>query len=256
MTSIPFTPAEAKRLHQKGRGDEIHGRFNTGLLKAAVYGANDGIVTTFAVVAGVAGAGLPPTVILILGVANMVADALSMGLGDYLGERSERRHQEYQYKIEKWEIEHIPNEEKKELAYFFKTKGVSGSDQESLVQIVSKYPKLWADLGFIDEMGVVAEFGKGLWKTGAMTFFAFILAGSLPLLPYFLEALGAPIPVEKQFLASIVSTVFTLFFVGSLRTFITKGRWWWNGLEMLGVGSIAAIAAFIMGAGVERLTNM
>jgi len=60
-----------------------------GLLKAAVYGANDGVITTFAVVAGVAGAGLPPRVVLILGIANLIADGFSMGVGDFLGERSE-----------------------------------------------------------------------------------------------------------------------------------------------------------------------
>lgn len=66
-------------------------KFNPKLLRAAVYGANDGIVTTFAVVAGVAGAGLPHTIVIVLGLANMIADGMSMGLSDYLGERSEQR---------------------------------------------------------------------------------------------------------------------------------------------------------------------
>ena len=70
--------------------------FQDGLLKAAVFGANDGIITTFAVVTAVSGASLPSQVILILGIANMVADGISMGLGDFLGERSERKYQQIQ----------------------------------------------------------------------------------------------------------------------------------------------------------------
>ena len=188
--TINFDVQKAKRLHREGKASQLHGRFDTGLLKAAVYGANDGIVTTFAVVAGVAGAGLPSNIVLIMGIANMIADALSMGLGDYLGERSERRHQQYQYQIEKWEIEHIPEEEKKELLAYFSNKGVQSEDTQKLVTVITKYPKLWAELGFIEEMQAVPAKDAGIWKTGVMTFLAFVLAGSLPLMPYFLEVLG------------------------------------------------------------------
>lgn len=253
MTQINLNVAEVKKLHKEGNAQVIHGRFDQGLLKAVVYGANDGIVTTFAVVAGVAGAGLPPSVILILGVANMIADGLSMGIGDFLGERSERRHMQHQFLIEKWEIKNIPEEEREELRSYFQKKGVSQTESESLTKIITKYPKLWAELGFIDEMGVVPDFEGGLWKTGFVTFCAFVVAGGLPLLPYFLEILGVPIKLESQFSLSIISTAVTLFFVGSLRTFITKGKWWWNGLEMLGIGTIAASAAYILGAVVERM---
>lgn len=168
------------------------------LVKAAVYGANDGIITTFAVVAGVAGAGLSATVVLILGIANMIADGLSMGIGDYLGERSEQR------------LRHIQ----------------SGS-----------------------------SLTEGLWKTGAVTFGAFVVAGALPLLPYWLRFLGLPIAEQRQFFWSIVATAAALFFVGSARTTVTKGAWWKNGLEMLGIGAIAAVVAFFLGAWVESLVR-
>lgn len=170
--------------------------FSPKLLRAAVYGANDGIVTTFAVVAGVAGAGLSARIIIILGIANMIADGLSMGIGDYLGEHSEqkmRKQQKQKYETEK------------------------------------------------------------LWETGLVTFIAFIFAGSLPLLPYFVHFIGVNIPAERQFLSSILSTAFALFFVGSLRTKLTGGKWWINGLEMLSIGAIAAVVAYGLGAGVEQL---
>ncbi|MFZ1721569.1 MAG: VIT1/CCC1 transporter family protein [Microgenomates group bacterium] len=167
-------------------------------LKASVYGANDGIITTFAVVAGVAGAGLSPSIILILGIANMIADGISMGVGDFLGERSEQRFRKQQEKSSELE---------------------------------------------------------GLWKTGLVTFIAFVVAGSLPLVPYVLAALGMPIAIANQFFSSIVATVFALFLIGSLRTVLTAGVWWKNGLEMLSIGAIAAIVAYSIGAIIERMIS-
>lgn len=164
--------------------------FSPKLLRAAVYGANDGIVTTFAVVSGVAGAGLPIRVVLILGVANMIADGLSMGLGDYLGEVSERR-------------------------------------------AIRKNGKRVAT--------------ASVWSTGITTIFGFICAGSLPLLPYMLTALGGEVRGLSLFQQSTISAGVALFIVGASRTRFTSGVWWRNGLEMLLIGAVAAIASYLLG---------
>ncbi len=160
------------------------------ILKALVYGANDGIVTTFAVVAGVAGAKLSAVVVIVLGVANLVADGLSMGLGDYLGAKSEAR----------------------------------------LKQLRGKR---------------VAK--QGIWKTGVATFGAFVVAGSMPLLPYYAGAVGLSLP-WSSFSISIGATLGTLFLVGSLRSLVTKDNWFRDGLEMMGVGALAAGVAYGLGA--------
>lgn len=251
--SVNLSVSQAKKLHQAGQAETLHGLWDSGFLKAAVYGANDGIVTTFAVVAGVAGAGLSPSIVLILGVANMVADAISMGLGDFLGERSERKYRQHQYQIERWEIDNIPEEEEKEMVSYFENMGIKSADAKSLSSTICKYPEVATNFGFIDEMKVVPNFEDGLWKTGLITFLAFVAAGSLPLAPYFYEFFGGQISLSQQFNFSIIATILALFFVGSLRTFITKGAWWKNGLEMLFIGSLAAISAYFLGAGVEQL---
>lgn len=172
-------------------------RSKPGVLKAAVYGANDGIITTFAVVAGVAGAGLEARVVLILGVANLIADGLSMGAGDFLGERSEAQ---------------------------------------------------------ADTHRVGAPPRRLIWVTGLITFIAFVLAGSLPLVPYVLHLLGFPLEARHQLFVSIIATACALFLVGSLRTIVTKGIWWRNGLEMLGIGAVAATVAYILGAVIDQIT--
>lgn len=159
-------------------------------LKAAVYGANDGIITTFAVVAGVAGANLPANIVIILGIANMIADGFSMGIGDFLGERSEQRLRE-------------------------KQTGKPVEDQ--------------------------------LWKTGLITFLAFVIAGTFPLLPYMLTFVSINVPDIHRFALSIISTGIILFTVGSLRTVFLKGSWIKNGAEMLSIGAVAAAVAYGIG---------
>jgi VIT1/CCC1 family predicted Fe2+/Mn2+ transporter len=157
-----------------------------------VFGANDGIVTTFAVVSGVTGASLNPRVAIILGVANLVADGIAMGAGNYLGMRSE---QEYQA-------------------------SVVGQASEGRLHAVGH---------------------------GAAIFLAFVLAGSVPLIPFFFVSPGWMFPI------SCAATAATLFAVGSLRTLVTRGRWFLSGLEMLFVGSAAAVAAFLIGHFLRQL---
>lgn len=170
--------------------------FDPKLLKAAVYGANDGIVTTFAVVAGVAGAQLSSNIVIILGIANMIADGMAMGLGDFLGEQSEQHMRQKQ----------------------------TGRSTTS-----------------------------GLWKSGLVTFVSFVLAGSMPLAPYFLAAIGVKVPSESVFDFSILSTMGALFFVGSIRTKFSDINWFVGGLQMLGIGAIAASAAYFFGAWLEPM---
>lgn len=171
-------------------------RENPEYLRAAVYGANDGLVTTFAVVAGAAGAGLPAYVVIILGGSNVLADGLSMGLGDFLGERSER-------KLDPSEATEFP-----------------------------------------------------VWHTGVITFGFFLVAGLLPLLPYFWSiACGECLTLElsQYFPLSATVTAVSMFAIGSLRSLVTRDSWLKNGLEMLGVGAVAASVAYLAGAVIERM---
>ena len=96
---------------------------------------------------------------------------------------------------------------------------------------------------------------RDLWKTGIVTFASFLAAGFLPLVPYVIQLVGISIEVRHQLFASIISTAFALFLVGSLRTWFTGGRWWQNGLEVLGIGAVAATVAYTVGAYVDRLTS-
>lgn len=165
-------------------------KFNGALVKAAVYGANDGIITTFAVVSGVTGASLDLKVIIILGIANLIADGISMGVSDYLGERAEHDYKHH--------------------------RGEKHSDSDVV------------------------------WHTGAVTFGSFVVAGSVPLVPYLL-AFVLGLQLQNQFFISSLGTALALFAVGVARTAVTKGSWWKNGLQVLAVGAGAAAVAYLLG---------
>jgi VIT1/CCC1 family predicted Fe2+/Mn2+ transporter len=158
-----------------------------------VYGANDGIITTFAVVAGVAGGALSHTAVLIVGAANIAADGLSMAVGNFLAIRSRESARA---------AENLPEEEARPFRH------------------------------------------------AVATFAAFVVAGSVPLVPYVLPALR-----EQEFAWSIVSTLTSLFAVGAARTMVTVDRWWTSGLEMLLLGAIVAATAYGAGAVIAALMS-
>lgn len=232
---------EARLEHLIGKAREkYHATFGGTYIRDAVFGANDGIVTTFAVVAGVAGANLPWSTVLILGFANLLADGLAMGLGNYLGTKSEAEYITQERKMESWEVEHIPDLERKEIEIIYRRKGFRGQDLERAVQVITSNKKVWVDTMMTEELGLPPEKSEHPVKNGLATFIAFSFAGLFPLLPYLLRT-------SQAFNFSIIITCLVLFAVGSLRSIITKKNWLIAGLEMLFVGTIAASAAFITG---------
>lgn len=155
-----------------------------------VFGSNDGLVTTFAIVAGAAGANLSPYVVLALGFANLVGDGISMGLGEYLGRKSEQQ--------------------------FFRGKKLH-------------------------------EVGDGVppGRRGLIMFLAFVIAGSVPLIAYFI---GRP----AAFAIAAVASGTSMFIIGALRATVLPIRWWRGGLEMLTIGVLAAGSSFIIGRIISR----
>lgn len=160
-------------------------------IRDLVYGANDGVITTFAVVAGVTGGTLSPITVLVLGIANLIADGLSMGVGNYLAIRSEERVREAQQ---------LPEQE--------------------------AFPV----------------------RHGLATFVAFVVAGTVPLLPYVFSVAAA-----DRFAVATGLSLAVLFLVGAARARVGTGTWWANGLEMLVLGVIVGAVAYYAGALVSGL---
>ncbi len=231
-----------ERIHRISRGKYIGD---------LVYGSNDGIVTTFAVVSGAAGAFISPGIIIILGLANLIADGISMGVSSYLSTRSRLDFQKKQRIIEEREVEATPEREKDEARVILRNWGIDEDKIEGVVQSITKDKKKWVDLMMRDELGIIEEERSSPVNHALTTSISFIVAGSLPLAPYIFG-----IAPENQFLVSIIATAISLFVVGAMRTYVTGANWVMSGAQMLLVGGVAAGAAYFVGAAVKTIFNI
>jgi VIT1/CCC1 family predicted Fe2+/Mn2+ transporter len=226
--------------------EEEHGRQSDQYIGNMVYGGLDGIVTTFAVVSGVAGAQLGVHVILIMGLANLFADGFSMATGAYLSSRSEQEYYEREKEREAWEVDHFPEGEKAELIQVYHNRGYAAEEARSLVEIQMKDRDRWVNAMMVDELGMMADERKPLLSAVA-TFISFLVAGSVPLLVYLL-GLFSPVASSVAFPVSLGLSALALFGLGAAKVLITERNFLKSGLEMLLVGGLAAVVAYVVGA--------
>lgn len=224
---------------------EEHGGTGSQYIGDLVYGALDGIITTFAVVSGVAGAELGTSVILIMGMANLFADGFSMATGAYLSSKSEQEYYEREWQRETWEVEHFPEGERLELVEIYRNQGYTDDDAEKLVEIQSRNPQRWVQAMMVTELGLLPDERKPL-LSGLATLLAFLLAGSIPLLIY-VVGLFTSIAPDTSFPISIALSAVALFGLGAAKVIITRLNAFRSGLEMLIVGGLAASVAYIVG---------
>jgi len=210
-----------------------------------VLGALDGSVTTFAVVAAATGAGQPASIVLIIGMANLFASGVSMALGNYLGTKSEEEFREKHRRREEYETERFPELEKEEVRKIFVDKGFQGEDLERAVEIITSNKKIWVETMMRDELRISPE-ARSPWQSGLAMLTAFILAGSVPLLPY-LISLFEPGFRAIALYSSVVMTFAAIFGVGTARSLVTGRRWWIAGVEMTVIGAIASLIAYVIG---------
>ena len=225
---------------------EEHGGAGSQYIGDFVYGGLDGIITTFAVVSGVAGANLGTSVILILGMANLLADGFSMATGAYLSTKSEQEYYDKERQREQWEVEHFPEGERAELYELYRQKGYSEEEADQILSIVTRDRERWVDAMMIDELGLLKDEGNPIFN-GLATLVAFIVAGSVPLLAY-LAGLVVAIPPEAAFPTSVVLSGLALFGLGVARVVVTHQKPLRSGMEMLLVGGLAAVVAYVVGA--------
>jgi VIT1/CCC1 family predicted Fe2+/Mn2+ transporter len=230
-----------KSLDEPAIHDVTKGRY----IGDMVYGAIDGIVTTFAVVSGVAGASLSAGIVLILGFANLFADGLSMAVGNYLGTKSELEYKRRERYREEWEVEHLPEEEKQEIRQIYHRKGFTGELLDRIVEVITRDKKQWVDTMLLEELHIIPEHTSPI-IAGLMTFTSFVVAGFIPLLSYVLSYF-VPFFASYAYPVSIALTFAIIFAVGSLRVYVTGKRWWTSGLEMLLVGGATAVVAYLIG---------
>lgn len=217
-------------------------------LREIVYGGNDGIVTTFAVVAGFAGAqqdpvssAVPVISVLLFGLANLFADGLSMGLGSFLSLRADQEVYRNEKAKEHHEILHEPEEEFAETVTILHNKGFSEKDATTLATIYRTNPSYWTEFMMKDELEMTNPEGEKPLFVAFATFIAFTVFGIIPLVPYMLNQ------GEHVFRFSIFATASALLLLGALRASVTQRKPVQSIAETLAVGGVSAMVAYLVG---------
>ncbi len=239
----------SRQAHDSGDG-EPHRAGGGQYIKSFVYGGLDGTITTFAVVAGVAGASLSSNVILILGFANLIADGIAMAFGDFLSTRAEQQYHAAERQREEWELENYPEGEKQELEELYVEKGLTEEEAETVVGIFAAHPKLMVDTMMKEELGIMED-DESPFLNGAVTFGSFVMFGFVPLLVFVVMRV-TDIELDGMLWACVL-TGMTLFGLGVTKGRFSSVKWWKSGLEMLLLGGLAAVAAYMIGKALESL---
>ena len=208
-----------------------------------ILGAVDGGVTTFAVVAGVAGASLSAGIAIILGLANLIADGFSMAVGNYLRAKSEHEVLERARKMEERHIEQVPDGEREEIRQIFAGKGFTGDTLDQIVATITQDRKRWVDTMLTEELGLRLV-NQDPFKAGAATFIGFCVAGAVPLLPFLLAPNMA---VSELFKLSSLATGATFFMIGFWKGRVLKQPVLGSSMETLLIGACAAVLAYLIG---------
>lgn len=208
-------------------------------LRDFVYGSIDGTITTFAIVAGVEGANLAPSIIIALGFANVLADGFSMAASNYSGTKAELDDIKRLRQIEVQHLKTNPEGEREEIRQILIMKGLEGEVLEGAVRAITSHKERWIDMMMVEEYGVLPQNPRP-FRAAIITFFAFVICGMIPLVSYIL-GLG------NAFIAATVATGATFFLIGALKSRWSLQNWVWSGLETLGIGGIAAALAYFVG---------
>lgn len=232
--------AHRRDAHALGRTQEF--------LKQIIYGGNDGIVTTFAIVAGFAGASAEGVLqigglaVLVFGLANLFADAVSMGLGEFLSLRSQHDLYRKRRESELREIAENPDHERMELFEILRQRGVPPGEADTAAELLSRHPSIMADLMMTYEFAMSHPEDDSPALSGLFTFLAFVVFGAVPLLPYFVME-----PTPQAFWWSVATTFGALSALGLLRWNATGEPIARSVGETILVGAVCAVVAYGVG---------
>ncbi len=230
---LPTTLEEVGKRHRDVSGG--------GNLRAAVFGVNDGLVSNASLILGVAGASANSSVILLSGVAGLLAGAFSMAAGEYVSVRSQREMFEHQIGLERDELAQYPEEEAEELALIYAARGLSREDAQKLAKAIISDPAQALDTLAREELGLNPEDLGSPWGVAIFSFLSFAAGALVPLLPFFALSGG------RALVISIGVTALALFAVGAAISLFTGRSAVRDGLRMLFIGAAAGALTYAIG---------
>jgi vacuolar iron transporter family protein len=256
VAAAPATMAAQEAMHGKvvaamrggntagGRIAASEGRHRAGIggaLRAAVFGVNDGLVSNFSLVMGVAGGTANRSIVMLAGVAGLIAGALSMASGEWVSVRSQRELYENELRIEEQELAAFPEEEREELELIYQAKGVDAAEAKALVDNIMARPDVALDTLAREELGLDPRTLGSPWVAAGWSFVSFAAGAFLPVVPFFFASGFAAV------VTSAVLSVTALFGVGSAISVFTGRHAGRSGLRMAVIGVFVATATFLIG---------
>jgi VIT1/CCC1 family predicted Fe2+/Mn2+ transporter len=241
MVLYTQNPPHPTPVHRDDIGKRHRSGATGNALRAGVFGVNDGLVSNAALIYGVAGASPEPSLIVLTGVAGLLAGAFSMAAGEYVSVRSQREMFEYQIGLERDELEKYPDEEAAELALIYAAKGMDSAEARRLADKLMEDPERALDTLAREELGLNPDELGSPWVAALSSFTAFTTGAALPLLPFLFNH-------DKALTASISLTALGLFAVGASMSLFTGRHAVLSGLRMLGIGGAAGLATWFIGA--------
>jgi len=220
--------------------DHHHADVSGGWLRAATFGAMDGLVTNIALIAGVGGGGAGHHALLLTGAAGLVAGAISMGLGEYTSVRTQNELVAAELSKELHELRVNPQGEADELVEMWVARGLPVGLARQVAEVLKDHPEQALRVHAQEELGVVPDELPSPWTAAASSFVCFAVGALVPLLPYLFG-------IHKLWLALAVGGV-GLFVAGAVVARFTGKPWWASGLRQLLLGALAAAATYIVGA--------
>lgn len=242
LATIEEVPGRGAEGGVLARLEGRHRATSGNALRAAVLGANDGLVSNLSLVMGVAGAALESVTILVTGLAGLIAGAGSMAMGEWLSVQSSRELYQRQLDIEAEELAEIPEEEERELALIYEAKGFPKEQAESLAARLISDEETALDTLAREELGIdPEELGGSAWEAAAASFVLFALGAIIPVLPFFILASLTAIG------ASLILSALALFVIGAGITLLTGRSVLYSGFRQVGIGLAAAILTYGVG---------
>ncbi len=228
------------------RLEDVGGRHKSmggGNLRAAIFGANDGLVSNTSLILGVIGASASTQATITAGIAGLLAGALSMAAGEYVSVRSQRELFEYQIELERQELEEYPEAEAAELALIYQARGLSEAESLALANRLTADPKVALDVLAREELGLNPDDLGSPWGAAGFSFASFTLGALVPLLPFFF---GGQLPGAGYLGAALAGI--GLFATGASLSLFTGRSALAGGARMLGIGAGAGALTWLIGS--------
>jgi VIT1/CCC1 family predicted Fe2+/Mn2+ transporter len=241
-TGVGSLPSRLRPHAGSVTGEQDPSATKSGALRAAIFGMNDGLVSNLSLIFGVAGSRVDGEVVIVAGVAGLLAGAFSMAAGEYVSMRVQREVFEHLIHKEAHELATIPEEEERELAEIYESKGVQPETAAQLARELMRNPQIALETHAREELGIDMHEGLGSpWAAAGSSFAMFALGAFVPLLPFLLTAGDTAVTVSAA-----ISAV-TLFAVGGAITILTGRGFIRSAIRMLAIGTAAAGITYLVG---------